>query len=363
MTSEPTPIIDSEANSFSNTFVTPWTEILDAPEPQELVAGMVPEGQVTWLYGESGIGKSLITLDLALKVAFGEDFLGDREVSQANVLWLDYENGSSVLKDRLDSFGFDTLTLAASKKLMFGVMPDSIDHETIPELLHAVEDWGIKLLVIDSSGVGFGGDSNSADTFAVLAAELFNPLKRMGVSILVLDNMGKDTSRGAIGSSRKQHEAGAIWELTQEDGRTNNFVLKLKKDRTGNLTHVVEIRKEQIDGVLTFTSGAMGFSMVTDTEIQALRDAEAGGWDGREKLSRAKLLEYIKAETGHGVRNNVASKAVKYANNGRWGQTPISEDGTTLDISGTDHDGDNPGTMGQAEENLAIAGLLEDGDN
>lgn len=336
------PSANLEANSFGNTFVTPWAELVEAPEPTELVAGLIPEGQVTWLYGESGIGKSLITLDLALKVAYGNEFLDDRETNQANVLWLDYENGTSVIKDRLESFDIDLLSLAASKRLMFGVMPDSIDHETIPELLHAVEDWGIKLLVIDSSGVGFGGDSNSADTFAVLAAELFNPLKRAGVSIIVLDNMGKDTSRGAIGSSRKQHEAGAIWELTQEDGRTNNFILKLKKDRTGSLTHVVEIRKETIDGVLTFTSGAMGFSLITDTEIQALRDAESGGWDGKEKLTRESLQTHIKKATGHGVRNTIAGKAVKYANGGRW---------------------NNLGTAEQATANLAIAGLIEDGNN
>ena len=334
------PSTKQKPSAQSNPFVTPWAHMMEATEPQELVEGVIPEGQVTWLYGESGIGKSLITLDLALKVAFGEPWLESREATQANVLWLDYENGSSIIKDRLNSYGIDLLSLAASKKMMFGVMPDSIDHETIPELLMAVEDWNIKLLVIDSSGVGFGGDSNSADTFAVLAAELFNPLKRAGVSILVLDNMGKDTSRGAIGSSRKQHEAGAIWELTQEDGRTNNFILKLKKDRTGDLNHVIEIRKETVDGVLTFSSGAMGFSMVTDTEIQALRDAEAGGWDTKEKLTREALQTYIKEATGHGVRNTIAGKAVKYANNGRWNSS---------------------GTAEQAIENLDIAGLLEDG--
>lgn len=49
----------------------PWRligirEILTRPRREELVDGIIPNSGVTFLYGQSGLGKSFVVLDLAL---------------------------------------------------------------------------------------------------------------------------------------------------------------------------------------------------------------------------------------------------------------------------------------------------------
>jgi len=105
-----------------------------------------------------------------------------------------------------------------------------------------IERHHIGLLVIDSAGVGIEGDSNSADTYADFAKHLLNPLKKAGVTVLVLDNIGKDKSKGAIGSSRKAHESGATWQLTRNNGTWN---LTATKRRTLGLEQAIAIKQLQ----------------------------------------------------------------------------------------------------------------------
>ena len=61
---------------------------------QHLVAGLIRPRTVNILVGDSGIGKSPLTYQMALAIAGGIPFLGIR-TRQANVLLIDYENSLS----------------------------------------------------------------------------------------------------------------------------------------------------------------------------------------------------------------------------------------------------------------------------
>lgn len=65
-----------------------WGEALDHLPPFEwLVDGIVPRHGLACLSGEPGAGKSFLALDLAMRVATGQDFFG-REVQQGRVLFI-----------------------------------------------------------------------------------------------------------------------------------------------------------------------------------------------------------------------------------------------------------------------------------
>ena len=65
-----------------------------------LVDDLIPEGCITLLSGDSGVGKSTVALSLAGAVAHGAPFLG-LATSHSRVLYVDRENPLAVIKERL----------------------------------------------------------------------------------------------------------------------------------------------------------------------------------------------------------------------------------------------------------------------
>jgi hypothetical protein len=58
-----------------------------------IVAGLIPKRAVSFLIGDSGLGKSPLAYQLGLSVAAGIPFLAGMETEQGPVVYLDYENG------------------------------------------------------------------------------------------------------------------------------------------------------------------------------------------------------------------------------------------------------------------------------
>jgi len=59
------------------------------PSPSWIVDQLFPQGSINILVGDGGVGKSWLTLHLALCVASGQDFLGNFPVKQGKVLLID----------------------------------------------------------------------------------------------------------------------------------------------------------------------------------------------------------------------------------------------------------------------------------
>lgn len=76
---------------------------MEIPAQNYLVPGLIPHG-LTTLIGKSKIGKSWFSLQLALAVASGESFLGQK-VTQGDVLYLALEDVPGRLQGRLRDLG------------------------------------------------------------------------------------------------------------------------------------------------------------------------------------------------------------------------------------------------------------------
>jgi AAA domain len=73
-----------------------WCELTAAAfftSPLELVDGHVSEGDVVLVYGFVGIGKSVLTIDMAVSIHRGERFLGQFATNRARVGIIDEETG------------------------------------------------------------------------------------------------------------------------------------------------------------------------------------------------------------------------------------------------------------------------------
>jgi hypothetical protein len=93
------PDLDTDGGDWPVAFTGEFRET-PARELEELIPGLVEKHIVTYLEGTGGIGKSLIALQDAFRVASGRSVY-DLSVEQAGVLYLHYEDDADELKRRL----------------------------------------------------------------------------------------------------------------------------------------------------------------------------------------------------------------------------------------------------------------------
>jgi AAA domain len=173
----------------------PWRYAQDAPsflaaqekEFEGFAHELLAPGAVTLLSAPRGIGKTHISHALAVALATGGEFRGER-VAPMRVLLLDRDNPGGVVKQRLRAWG-------ATKALNLRVLT----RQNAPDLKDKTAWDGFPIgdydvLIIDSVGSATEGitEKEGKLTTEVLAT-LLN-LARKGLAILLLQNTTKDGS-------------------------------------------------------------------------------------------------------------------------------------------------------------------------
>ena len=110
-----------------------------------IVTGLIPKHAVSFLIGDSGLGKSPLAYQLGLSVAAGIPFLAGMETEQGRVVYLDYENGlqeSRELRQQLVRF----LGLPEAPKTFYVWTPDQEGELKLESLCKGQP----KLVIVDS---------------------------------------------------------------------------------------------------------------------------------------------------------------------------------------------------------------------
>src|SRR5213593_4751464 len=79
----------------------PNIQTMEIPPIDYLVPGLISRKTITLWTGTDGTAKTYLAQKMAIAVATGGEFLG-RRCQQAEVLYLDFENPSFAVRDRLD---------------------------------------------------------------------------------------------------------------------------------------------------------------------------------------------------------------------------------------------------------------------
>lgn len=174
----------------------------DYPEQQWLVEDMIPEG-CHLLIGKPKKGKSWMTLQLAVAVATGVDFMG-HQTKRGRVLYLALEDNKRRVKSRLrktcEALKVDYR--AAGGQILFGTLEDGIptaDGGLFDMIASALDrDPSIVLVVVDvlhkarpqpMKGEGiYAHDRRSVDPFTEMLAP------RPGRSMMIVHHSKKSTS-------------------------------------------------------------------------------------------------------------------------------------------------------------------------
>lgn len=301
------PTLDGYQEPAAPLFVD-WEALWADPGHIEwLCEPVIPAGRLVSLYSPPGVGKSLLALDLAVSIAQGTDALGVG-TTQARVMYLDYENTTLDVRDRLQEMGHGPEGLSGLLYWSFPEIPPLDTPEGGQALLEAATAHGAGLVVIDTLSRCVQGDENEASTALNLYRCTLMGLKAAGIAVLRLDHTGKDETKGQRGTSAKSGDVDLVWRLSEvipEETflltnekhriRISELRINIKRD-DGPLRHRVDTRtigQSKAEAILAACDAA-GLPLNAGRD-QVRRVMDAAGLKGRNDF----IAELVRRRQGH----------------------------------------------------------------
>ncbi len=230
-----------------------WDDISKLPARVYLVKGWLDKGCFSCVYGPSNSGKTFFVADMALHVAMGRDWHGQR-VNQGAVVYIAPDGGYG-LRERLQAlkihYGLD------GKDVPFALLPHPVDlgHEDthareIARLIkHAGEDpyLEISLIIVDTVSRALqGGDDNSPRDMGAFVANCDLIRQETGAHILGIHHTGKDENKGMRGSTVLLGAVDTSIEVKHDQG-TDIRVALIAKQRDHAPAPPVAFTLKQVD--------------------------------------------------------------------------------------------------------------------
>ena len=241
---EPEP---AEPEDKPDVFETYSLDYLKNMPPVEwLVDGLLTAHGFAVLYGAPGIGKSFMSIDIALSVAYGRPW-HDRATKAGAVLYLAAE-GVGGLGKRVRSWQSHYDTHGVTD---FHVLPMAVKILEAPDLeklLRTIDAFKVQfsMIVIDTVArtlASTGSDENDATAMGQFG-EMCGVIQRhAGCAVLAVHHSGKDAARGMRGSSSLLGLSDTVLELSASEALLTLKVQKQKdaepaQDTTYELTPI-----------------------------------------------------------------------------------------------------------------------------
>lgn len=211
-----------------------------------LVRGLVDAAVVLCIYGESGAGKSSMAIELALSIASGRPFLG-RRVSPGAVLYLAGEGGrglrNRIIAARMAGNVSADIPLAVVRAPVLLDSNDAVRVVAAAQALAAETGQPVQMIVFDTLARSLIGDENSTQDMGAAIRAFEEIREATGATVALVHHAGKDTSKGARGSSALR--AALDTELLVE-GRENPRVMSVTKQRDLPMTGPVAFTLESV---------------------------------------------------------------------------------------------------------------------
>ena len=304
-------------------FLTRATSFLTEPAPLRwLIKGWVPESGVTMVFGESGAGKTFVTLDLACRIACGLDWHG-RRAKKGCVVYLCGE-GNFGFRQRVAAWAklhgrTDLDELLVSNKAL-----DLDGQNAAAEILRAVRELtsgDVEAIIVDTVNNHMVGDENSArDVRNMFGA--CNVVAAALRSTVILNHHighGVDAKGRARGSSAwKASLDASILVAKGDDGAIEVSCAKMKDAEppapfVGRLVPVplgwLDDDGEEVKGAVFMLAEGETVSVPrakADGKLEKHRKVFEGSWwasgaeerDGNPYLARAALRAYLVEHMG-----------------------------------------------------------------
>lgn len=170
-----------------------------------LIKGLIDQGAMSVLYGDSNAGKTFVALDLCYHVATGRPYNGLR-TTQAPVAYIAAEGGRGAekrvvaLRNKFPEDQPEDVKLALLAAPVDLLRPDADLNDLLADLAALPETPG--LIVVDTlSRALAGGDENSSVDMGAIVKHLDALRAATGAHVMVVHHTGKDKAKGARGHS------------------------------------------------------------------------------------------------------------------------------------------------------------------
>ena len=200
---------------------------------------LLPEGSITLLCGDAGIGKSYISLYLSILMAEGKDFLGSA-MKRKNVLFVDLESSLPLLNTRIQSIGIKSENIFFYTESLNFLMK-----EDIAELKNEILATEAGFCVIDSlMDVIPGINENDSGAMNQIFSALRSLVKQTGCSFLIIHHVNK-ANGDYRGSSAIKGAIDALYTLKSVKEKSSYKILEIEPTKTRYTTiHPIKLKIE-----------------------------------------------------------------------------------------------------------------------
>ena len=216
----------------------PIAELLALPASHYRVKSILPARGLAAVIGQSGAGKTFLSLDLAMSIARGQSWFGYR-VKPCGVVYLAAEGEFGIAR-RILAYLNET---ASATDMPLEVIPfpaNLLDSESdVQAVLGAWEEARARMgsaavLMVDTlSRCMAGGDENSASDMTRFIANIDKIRRGIDGLVVVVHHLGKDVSKGARGHSSFYASLDACISVSRESQRRSWALTKARESEDG----------------------------------------------------------------------------------------------------------------------------------
>jgi archaellum biogenesis ATPase FlaH len=268
--------------------------------------GRIPIGKYTLIAGDPGLGKSLLTVDIAARVSTGTPFPDGTPCERGNVIFLSAEDDpADTIRPRLDAADADVsrvhLLEAVRNFTSDGKSAESgfnLERD-MNALEDAIRQTGARVVFIDPVSAYLGGtDSHTNAEVRELLSPLAALASKYEVAIVAVTHLRKSSGAAiyrAMGSVAFAAAARAVWGVVADlDDKARRLFIPVKQNLAPDLDGLA-YRIEATDGIakISWESGAVAVDV----------NAVMGGFETREDHSeRREAEEWLRDFLAEGPR-------------------------------------------------------------
>jgi RecA-family ATPase len=186
------------------------------------IKDLLPQGELTVMFGASGSGKTFIALDIAMAIATGNYWRnGTKRTEKTGVAYIVAE-GDLGLTKRIRAYRDHVLgTPKFGSDVAFRLMtasPDLMDPKnamSIAAKVNALPEE-IGLIVVDTLARTMRGDENSSQDMGMYETNCKLIHRQTGATVLLIHHTGKDKARGMRGSSTLFASSDTVLEISRD---------------------------------------------------------------------------------------------------------------------------------------------------
>ncbi len=276
----------------------PNLQTMEIPPIDYLVPGMISRNTITLWTGADGTAKTFLAMKMAIAVATGGEFLG-RRCQQAEVLYLDYENPSFAIRDRLDLM---TGEIAVPNLHVWGTWLEHQPPQVGSELLLTIAKESRPLIFIDPFRYSHSAEENDSTEMMAIMQHL-RYCAAAGGAVVILHHPAKTEGSTGRGSSAIKGAVDVAFLQELADPNDGGLItLKCIKNRFGE-THPVTIRPNFDEGSFEVTDSPQFIRQTTEREklLQIIKQTPGMSQNALYKqagMKKSRLVSLLKEGSG-----------------------------------------------------------------